>query len=106
MEFDDNYFSPTFIKAEPGATITVELSNEGDDPHTFTLDDGSVDEQIEPGAKTSVKVTVPDDGSLRFSCDFHGSMGMQGAFSTGAEASGSDDTTTTDASSDGGGSGY
>lgn len=104
MELDDNYFSPTFIKAEPGATVTVEIENAGDNPHTFTLDDGSVDEQVDPGAKTTVEVTVPEDGSLRFSCNFHGSMGMQGAFYTGAEASGSDATTTTAAAT--GGKGY
>jgi plastocyanin len=106
MELDDDYFSPTFIKAEPGAKVTIELENEGDNPHTFTLDDGSVDQQVEPGAKETVTITVPDDGSLRFSCDFHGSMGMQGAFYTGTGSSGGGATTTTAASSDSGGSGY
>jgi plastocyanin len=104
LELDDNYFSPTFIKAEPGAKVTVELENEGDNPHTFTLDDGSVDQQVEPGAKETVTITVPEDGSLRFSCDFHGSMGMQGAFYTGTGSSGGGGATTTEPSS--GGSGY
>ena len=94
MELDDDSFSPTFIKAAPGATVTVQLENEGDDPHTFTLDDGSVDQQVEPGAKASVEVTIPDDGVLRFSCNFHGTMGMQGAFSTDAGATGSSGATT------------
>ncbi|MGN6695740.1 MAG: cupredoxin domain-containing protein [Aquihabitans sp.] len=109
MELDDDYFSPTFIKAAPGATVTVELENEGDNPHTFTLDDGSVDEKLDPGAKATVEVTVPEDGSLRFSCDFHGSMGMQGAFYTGTGGSSGGDVTTTAASgsdSGSGGSGY
>lgn len=109
MELDDNYFSPTFIKAAPGATVTVELENEGTNPHTFTLDDGSIDQQVAPGEKATVEVTVPDTGSLRFSCDFHGDMGMQGAFYTGdgsSSSSGSDATTTTADASSGGGSGY
>jgi plastocyanin len=109
VELDDNYFKPTFIQAAPGATVTVELKNEGSNPHTFTLDDGSVDKELQPGDKATVEVTVPEDGSLRFSCNFHGSMGMQGAFftGTGGSASGSSGggaTTTTGSSS--GGSGY
>jgi plastocyanin len=101
MELDDNYFSPTFIKAAPGATVTVELANEGANAHTFTLDDGSVDQQVEPGKKATVEVTVPDDGMLRFSCDFHGAMGMQGAFYTEAGASGSSTGSTTSSGSSG-----
>jgi len=110
MELDDNYFKPTYIKAAPGATVTVELENEGDNPHTFTLDDGSIDQKLDPGAKASVEVTIPDDGILRFSCDFHGAMGMQGAFyteaGTGSGASGDAPTTTAASGSSGGGSGY
>lgn len=108
MELDDDYFSPTYIKAAPGATVTVELENDGDNPHTFTLDDGSIDQQLDPGAKAKVEVTIPADGILRFSCDFHGSMGMQGAFYTdaGAGSSSSSDATTTTAAPDTGGRGY
>jgi plastocyanin len=107
MELDDDYFSPTYIKAAPGATVTVELENEGDTPHTFTLDDGSVDKKLDPGAKATVEVTIPQDGPLRFSCDFHGSMGMQGAFYTGrngSTASAGGEATTTSAPA--GGTGY
>jgi plastocyanin len=99
MELDDNSFSPTYVKAAPGAKVTVELENEGSNPHTFTLDDGTIDQKVEPGAKATVEVTIPDDGMLRFSCDFHGAMGMQGAFYTGAgdpaPSSSSGDTSTT-----------
>jgi len=108
MELDDNDFSPTYVKAAPGATVTVELENKGDNPHTFTLDDGSLDKKLDPGEKATVEVTVPDDGSLRFSCDYHGAMGMQGAFYTGdgasSASSGGAATTTTGAPP--GGRGY
>ena len=113
IELDDNYFSPTFVKAAPGATVQVSLANEGDNQHTFTLDGGEP-KQLAPGDEATVTVTVPESGSLRFSCDFHGSMGMQGAFyseaaggsSGGATGGGSGgDTTTTEASSDDGSSG-
>jgi len=82
IEVDDNYFSPTFIKAAPGAKVTVHLENEGDNTHTFTLDGESVDQTLDPGAETTVTVDVPESGSLRFSCNFHSGMGMQGAFYT------------------------
>ena len=82
IEVDDNYFKPTFVEAAPGATVTVHLANEGGTTHTFTLDDASVDQTLEPGDDATVTVTVPESGSLRFSCNFHGAMGMQGAFYT------------------------
>lgn len=82
IEADDSYFEPTFIKAAPGATVTVKVENEGDTAHTFTID-GAVDQQLEPGDEATVTVDVPESGSLRFFCDFHSGMGMQGAFYTG-----------------------
>ena len=113
LEVDDDYFNPTFIKAAPGAKVTIDIENEGSNSHTFTLDDGTVNKQIDPGKDATVTVTVPMSGSLKFHCNFHGSMGMQGAFFTGtgaASGSGSGSTTapaapTTTAAS-GGGSGY
>ena len=58
-------------------------------------------------------MTIPDDGVLRFSCDYHGAMGMQGAFYTEAGTSGGSsggssgsDAPTTTTASDTGGRGY
>ncbi|CAN5612950.1 hypothetical protein BH10ACT1_BH10ACT1_33740 [soil metagenome] len=104
MELDDDYFSPTFVQAAPGATVTVELENEGDMPHTFTLDDKSIDTKVLPGKVAKVTVTVPKSGSLRFSCDFHLRAGMQGAFYTGTGAAAPAASSTTEAAR--GASGY
>ncbi|WP_426570792.1 cupredoxin domain-containing protein [Aquihabitans sp. McL0605] len=101
VEMDDNYFKPTFIKAAPGAKVTVELKNEGSNPHTFTLADSSIDQKVDPGSKATVTVTVPMSGSLDFHCDFHGTMGMQGAFYSGTAASSSSTTPSTTAASSG-----
>jgi plastocyanin len=79
MEADDFYFGPTFIQAEPGATITIEIENEGDATHTFTVDDQNIDEEIDAGDSTEVEVTAPDSGTLEFYCRFHRNRGMQGA---------------------------
>ena len=80
LELDDYYFEPTFLKASPGATIHVELENEGDDTHTFTIDSLGIDQEVAPGDSATVDVTLPQEGAVRFYCRFHGNMGMQGAF--------------------------
>jgi plastocyanin len=107
LEADDSYFKPTFIKAAPGAKVTVEIENEGSSSHTFTIDGTSVNEELDPGAKATAEVTVPTNGALQFHCNFHGSAGMVGAFYTNdgdtvtnaPGASDASDTNTTSAGS-------
>jgi plastocyanin len=83
IEADDFYFGPTFVKVAPGEKVTVELKNEGSAAHTFTSDSLSVDQQVAPGKSKTFTVTVPSSGTaFAFHCDFHQSMGMQGAFFT------------------------
>lgn len=93
IEADDVYFGPTFVKAAPGATVTVELHNEGKMEHTFTIDGTSVDQDLKPDQKVDVDVKIPDNGALQFHCRFHGNQGMQGAFytATGAKVSNNSD---------------
>jgi plastocyanin len=83
LEADDFYFGPTFVQAEPGATITVEIENEGDATHTFTIDDQDIDETIDPGASVEVEVTAPDSDFVEFYCRFHRGQGMHGAIFVG-----------------------
>ena len=80
MELDDFYFGPTFTQAEAGGTVTVSLFNEGDAPHTFTIDSLGVDEEVQPGDTAEVEVTLPESGAVRYYCRFHVGQGMQGAF--------------------------
>jgi plastocyanin len=80
LELDDYYFEPTFLKASPGATVHVELENEGDDTHTFTIDALGIDQEVAAGESATVDVTLPQEGAVRFYCRFHGDQGMQGAF--------------------------
>lgn len=80
---DDFSFSPTFVKVAPGQQVTIELENEGAAPHTFTSTRLDVDEQVSPGESTTFTITAPSDRKVfQFHCDFHESMGMQGAFYT------------------------
>jgi plastocyanin len=83
MELDDFYFGPTFITGPAGAKVKVDLTNEGEKSHTFTIDSAKIDQQLDPGAKATVEVTLPASGSLAFYCRFHVSGGMQGAFTIG-----------------------
>ena len=106
VELDDTYFEPSFIEAPPGAKFTVELENEGELPHTFTVDSLDIDEQVAPGKTAEVEVTMPTATSP-FHCDFHGGMGMQGALiATGAGAGAPSSDATTTSTTEGSSSGY
>jgi plastocyanin len=80
MAVDDFFFAPTFVKAAPGATLTLELENEGGVPHTFTVESLGVDETLQPGDRREVQLTLPQSGVVNFICRFHVGQGMQGAF--------------------------
>lgn len=80
MEQADFSFEPTFVEAAPGAQVTVELHNEGDAQHTFTIDALDVDEVVDAGETAEVTVELPDEGPVRFTCRFHEAQGMQGSF--------------------------
>jgi plastocyanin len=80
IEMDDFYFEPTFLKGTPGATVHLELANEGDEAHTFTSEALGVDQEVAPGESAEIDVTLPMEGAVQFHCNFHDGMGMQGAF--------------------------
>lgn len=73
-------FAPAELSGSPGQTLTVEVENEGGVAHTFTIRDLGIDEELEPGERVDVEVTLPEDGSLPFVCRFHERSGMVGEF--------------------------
>ena len=79
VELDDFYFEPTILKGTAGEQITLELENEGDALHNFTLSEQSIDQDVESGGTETVTVTLPDSGQLEFFCKFHRGSGMVGA---------------------------
>ena len=79
IELDDDYFEPTVLEGEPGQTVRLELKNEGEAGHTFTIDSQNVDQEVEPGDEAEVDVTIPESGVVSFYCKFHKSAGMAGA---------------------------
>lgn len=80
LELDNFYFEPTYIKAPGGATATIELHNEGAAPHTFTIDDLEVDEELQPDESKTIEVELGTETRYEFYCRFHGDQGMRGAF--------------------------
>ena len=94
IELYDNYFEPTVLEGKPGQKVELELKNEGNNPHTLTISDQMVDQEIQPGDETETEVTFPQSGQLEFVCRFHQSKGMIGALQV--DASGSSSTTTSD----------
>lgn len=84
LEVADSYFEPTFVKAKAGSKVTAKLHVEGELPHTFTIDDPKIDENLPTDvADKTVTFTMPDSGFVNFYCKIHRSLGMQGAFYVG-----------------------
>jgi plastocyanin len=92
VELDDFYFEPTVLEGEAGQTLTVSLFNEGEAPHTFTVDELDVDEELQPGDEgISAEVTFPDSGALVYYCRFHVGGGMLGGLSAGGDLAAASD---------------
>ncbi len=67
-------FRPDTLSGAPGAVVTVRVTNKDGVLHSFTLDDGSVDQDVPSGETVEVSVTLPASGSLGFHCKYHPSM--------------------------------
>jgi plastocyanin len=67
----DNAFEPSDPAVAAGSTLTV--TNDGEAAHTFTLAEGDIDEMVEPGAETSVSISL-EAGTYDFVCSFHPEM--------------------------------
>jgi plastocyanin len=64
----DFQFSPSSLTV-PSGQSSITVTNEGSVEHSFTLDDDSVSEDIEPG--DSVTVTVDISADAGFHCEYH-----------------------------------
>ena len=74
----DNQFSPAQLEVPSGEEITVEFSNNGENPHTFTIDGTDVDTgSVSAGESTTITIG-PLDANTPFKCNIHGATGMTG----------------------------
>ncbi len=83
LEVDEYYYNPTFIKGTPGQQLTLEISNDSNTTHNFTLKSQNVNQDITPKGKAEVKVTIPQSGVLQFFCNYHSEQGMNGELLSG-----------------------
>jgi plastocyanin len=85
LVMNDFYFRPTVLSGEAGQTISLELLNDGGNPHTFTLDALRIDIEVQSSQNGGTKVTFPESGALLFYCRFHAGGGMRGGLSAGGD---------------------
>jgi plastocyanin len=81
VKMRDFSYEPKGLTARAGQAVTLELKNEGEQPHTFTIA-GLVDSQrVEKGQSKSITFTPTQAGSLTFFCTVHGQATMSGTLS-------------------------
>jgi plastocyanin len=96
VELDDFYFEPTVLEGKPGQKVTLELKNEGQVEHSFTVDSQGIDQDIEPGEDAKVTIKIPKSGAVSFYCKYHKSSGMAGALAVTGQTGGTGGMTTDD----------
>lgn len=70
----DNEFRSDEIKGRAGEEVTVEVTNNGDAPHNFVIEDLDVSSgTLESDKVATVKFVMPD-AKTEFVCTFHGGM--------------------------------
>ena len=103
VELDDFYLEPTVLQGKPGQQVDLELKNEGNVEHSFTVDSQGIDKELEPGDEGEVTVKIPQSGAISFYCKYHKSSGMAGALAMQGGTGGMTGTgTTTNESGKGG----
>ena len=73
----DNLFDPKTITVNVGDTVM--WTDQGQNEHTVTADDGSFDSgDLKVGEKTSFSFTFTKAGTFAYHCKYHGAIGMVG----------------------------
>ena len=83
LEADEYYFEPAFLRGTPGQKLKLEIENESNTLHSFTIPEQNLDMDIPPKGKIVIEVTFPQSGLVRFFCKFHSALGMEGELLTG-----------------------
>jgi plastocyanin len=78
LEMDEDYFEPTVLKGPPGATVTIELHNDGTRAHNFFVPGQGIDLRCGVRAEDRVQVTFPRAGVLVYRCRYTATSGMRG----------------------------
>jgi nitrite reductase (NO-forming) len=65
-------FDPNTLTVPSGQDVTIDLTNEDDVEHSFTLDDDSVSQDVEAGEDSSVTINVTEE--IGWHCKYHPTM--------------------------------
>jgi len=85
IEAMDYYFTPTILRAGPGAKILVIFRNGGFTTHNFSIPSLGISRDVHPGDLREANVVFPSSGVIAFFCRFHrATSAMIGAFEADA----------------------
>lgn len=70
----DQFFEPAVLELRSGAELTLEVTNTGDTPHDFSIEELDLNTgTIEPGEVATATLTVPDK-AIEYVCSYHSDM--------------------------------
>ena len=78
----DFFFDPTCLADVPAGTFSLVVTNSGVALHNFSLPAQAIDQDISPGQKVTVTITVGTT-ALQYFCKYHRTSGMVGALLPG-----------------------
>jgi plastocyanin len=79
VKASDFSFTPGKLTATINDPFDLVLTNAGDAPHTFTIDEFDLDAEVAAGEEMTVSVTPSDSGEFSYYCRFHRQQDMQGS---------------------------
>ena len=68
----DFAFDPNTLTVPSGEDVAIEVTNEDDVEHSFTLDDDSVSQDVEGGESQTVTLNVSEE--IGWHCEYHPEM--------------------------------
>jgi plastocyanin len=74
----DFSYDPAELTIEAGVESTIQVTNGGSFPHTFTIDDVTDSGRLDGGNQGFVSFTVDEPGEYEFYCTVHGADRMSG----------------------------
>ncbi|HWL91296.1 MAG TPA: cupredoxin domain-containing protein [Actinomycetota bacterium] len=80
VTMQDNVFAPSDPVIAAGE---VELVNEGESPHTFTVEGEAVDVEVDAGQTVTETIDLAP-GTYTLFCEFHRAQGMEGTLTVEA----------------------
>jgi len=69
ITISDFTFDPNTLTVPSGQDVTIEVTNDDDVEHSFTLDDDSVSQDIEGGESQSVTLNLTE--GIGWHCEYH-----------------------------------